>query len=166
MTFLHIWTYKYSWLAWINNQSNNTQKSSAVKCTGTEKPKEKFKRRHNPKFQAKLQTPIFRKTGRYPNFLGKNLQTCQVEHILKRTVPPWKKLSNKYTRIVCQNVEEVLLNIFVIFLSKHIAHCARYWGLKLINLSLWRHFCCAFHSTVLVLYNFFSRYLLKNYNCN
>ena len=38
----------------------------------------------------------------------------------------------KYTRIVCQNVEDVLLNMFLVLFSKkkNIAYFARYWGLK------------------------------------
>ena len=38
---------------------------------------------------------------------------CFISHV-KGTVPPWKKVV-KYTRIACQNVENVLLDMFVIF---------------------------------------------------
>ena len=37
---------------------------------------------------------------------------------IKGTVPPWKKLSNIPTRMVCQNVEDFLLNMFVTFPPK------------------------------------------------
>ena len=35
--------------------------------------------------------------------------------VVKGTDPPWKKVV-KYTRIICQHFEDVLLNMFVFFL--------------------------------------------------
>ena len=79
-------------------------------------------------------------------------------HEVRRDTNRIKGLSHlgfvKYIRVVCKNVEDALLNMFVNNppppkKKKKIAYFARYWCVK--YLGLWRHLGCAFYSTALVL---------------